>query len=139
MPHMRLVKQEASDAEGRTDVASSEQELSNEPQATPATPSFKGRLTKYQYTESTKSESSDTTSSSRPTRAAKRALPLASSDIATRSTPSPSPKKRRTPSKYADPSKYAHLSPLVDILEPNLICVFVGTNPGPSISPPPIL
>ncbi|KAL5117296.1 uracil DNA N-glycosylase Thp1 [Pleosporales sp. CAS-2024a] len=38
--------------------------------------------------------------------------------------------KKRASSKYADPSKYAHLSPLVDILEPNLICVFVGTNPG---------
>jgi len=34
------------------------------------------------------------------------------------------------PSGYADPSKYAHLSPLTDILEPGLICVFVGTNPG---------
>lgn len=43
---------------------------------------------------------------------------------------SPPPKKRRTASKYANPSKYAHLSPLIDILEPNLICVFVGTNPG---------
>ncbi|CAN9208291.1 unnamed protein product [Alternaria alternata] len=39
-------------------------------------------------------------------------------------------KKKRMPSRYADPSKYAHLSPLVDILQPNLICVFVGTNPG---------
>lgn len=39
-------------------------------------------------------------------------------------------KKRKKSTKYADPSKYAHLSPLVDILEPNLICVFVGTNPG---------
>ena len=41
-----------------------------------------------------------------------------------------STKKHRTTSKYADPSKYAHLSPLTDILEPNLICVFVGFNPG---------
>ncbi|KAM0720627.1 hypothetical protein Q7P37_004764 [Cladosporium fusiforme] len=50
----------------------------------------------------------------------------------TTSTPSPSPaaKRRRQTSKYAPPSKYAHLKPLVDILEPNLICVFVGTNPG---------
>jgi mismatch-specific thymine-DNA glycosylase len=44
---------------------------------------------------------------------------------------SPSPaKRRRQPSKYAPPSKYAHLPTLVDVLEPNLICVFVGTNPG---------
>jgi mismatch-specific thymine-DNA glycosylase len=39
-------------------------------------------------------------------------------------------KKRRAPSKYAPPSKYQHLSPLTDILAPNLIAVFVGTNPG---------
>ncbi|KAI5236264.1 DNA glycosylase [Aureobasidium subglaciale] len=39
-------------------------------------------------------------------------------------------KKRRAPSKYAPPSKYQHLSPLTDILAPDLIAVFVGTNPG---------
>ncbi|THX10335.1 DNA glycosylase [Aureobasidium pullulans] len=39
-------------------------------------------------------------------------------------------KKRKAPSKYAPPSKYQHLSPLTDILAPNLIAVFVGTNPG---------
>jgi mismatch-specific thymine-DNA glycosylase len=44
---------------------------------------------------------------------------------------SPSPaKRRRQPSKYAPPSTYSHLPTLVDVLEPNLICVFVGTNPG---------
>lgn len=39
-------------------------------------------------------------------------------------------RQRRSSSKYAAPSRYAHLAPLVDILEPNLICVFVGVNPG---------
>ncbi|KAI5201852.1 DNA glycosylase [Aureobasidium subglaciale] len=39
-------------------------------------------------------------------------------------------KKRKAPSKYAPPSKYQHLSPLTDILAPDLIAVFVGTNPG---------
>lgn len=43
--------------------------------------------------------------------------------------PSPT-KKRRQTSKYAPPSKYAHLPTLIDVLESNLICVFVGTNPG---------
>lgn len=44
---------------------------------------------------------------------------------------SPSPaKKRRQSSKYAPPSKYAHLSKLVDVIEPNLICLFIGFNPG---------
>ncbi|KAJ9632110.1 uracil DNA N-glycosylase Thp1 [Taxawa tesnikishii (nom. ined.)] len=47
-------------------------------------------------------------------------------------SPLPARKKARasTTSKYAPPSKYAHLAPLQDILTENLICVFVGTNPG---------
>ncbi|KAK3708759.1 uracil DNA N-glycosylase Thp1 [Vermiconidia calcicola] len=45
------------------------------------------------------------------------------------SSPSPA-KKRRQSSRYAPPSKYAHLPKLTDILEPGLIAVFVGTNPG---------
>ncbi|KAL5345713.1 uracil DNA N-glycosylase Thp1 [Pseudogymnoascus australis] len=47
------------------------------------------------------------------------------------SSSSSSPSKRpRTPAGYAPPSKYAHLNELVDILEPGLICVFIGLNPG---------
>jgi mismatch-specific thymine-DNA glycosylase len=49
--------------------------------------------------------------------------------VSLRGVPTPT-KGHRTTSKYAAPSKYAHLSPLTDILEPNLICVFVGFNPG---------
>jgi len=49
--------------------------------------------------------------------------------ILPRGAPTPT-KRQRLTSKYAHPSKYAHLSPLTDILEPNLICVFVGFNPG---------
>ena len=50
---------------------------------------------------------------------------------ATTATKSPSPaKKRRQSSKYAPPSQYAHLPKLVDIIEPNLIGIFVGFNPG---------
>ncbi|KFZ15371.1 hypothetical protein V501_02735 [Pseudogymnoascus sp. VKM F-4519 (FW-2642)] len=48
-------------------------------------------------------------------------------------SPSSSPSKKsrsRTPAGYAHPSKYAHLNELVDILEPNLLCAFVGLNPG---------
>ncbi|KAK5170988.1 uracil DNA N-glycosylase Thp1 [Saxophila tyrrhenica] len=41
-----------------------------------------------------------------------------------------SAKRRRQSSRYAPPSKYAHLSKLTDILEPNLIALFVGFNPG---------
>ncbi|KAL8948852.1 MAG: hypothetical protein Q9222_004993 [Ikaeria aurantiellina] len=40
-------------------------------------------------------------------------------------------KKKRTSSGYAPPSKYGHLvNKLTDSLAPNLICVFVGLNPG---------
>ncbi|KAI7211125.1 DNA glycosylase [Hortaea werneckii] len=51
---------------------------------------------------------------------------------ATDSTPSTSSsaKRKKPSSKYAPPSKYAHLPKLLDILEPDLICIFVGTNPG---------
>jgi len=45
-------------------------------------------------------------------------------------SPSPS-KKKRSSSGYAPPSKYAHLTNhLTDSLAPNLICVFIGVNPG---------
>lgn len=43
---------------------------------------------------------------------------------------SPAKRKRQKSSGYAAPSTYAHLPPLRDVLEPNLICVFVGVNPG---------
>jgi len=44
---------------------------------------------------------------------------------------SPSPRKKsRSPAGYAPPSTYAHLPELRDVLVPNLICVFVGLNPG---------
>ena len=85
--------------------------------------SFNGRLTKFQYT-STSTTTENATSPSAPP-SAKRAR---TSTVA--ETASPRAKKKRKASSYADPSKYAHLSPLTDILETNLICVFVGTNPG---------
>ncbi|KAF2024186.1 DNA glycosylase [Setomelanomma holmii] len=92
-------------------------------------PSFKGQLSKFKFTETSQTSPTRAAPTSRPQRAAKRALSNTSHDLDT-TTGSPHPKKKRTPSKYADPSKYAHLSPLIDILEPNLICIFVGTNPG---------
>ncbi|KAH8682451.1 uracil-DNA glycosylase-like protein [Xylariales sp. PMI_506] len=42
-----------------------------------------------------------------------------------------SPKKRaKVPSSYAPPSTYAHLPPLLDVIAPNLLILFVGLNPG---------
>jgi thymine-DNA glycosylase len=50
-----------------------------------------------------------------------------SSDLST----SPSQRKKsRTPAGYAPPSKYSHLPELRDVLAQNLLCVFIGLNPG---------
>jgi thymine-DNA glycosylase len=94
--------------------------------ATTASKTFNGSLKKFEY--GTKQTTIDFL------RRSKRVLSkdgTETSEVSSRASASPSPAKRqRKSSGYAPPSKYAHLSPLVDILEPNLICVFVGTNPG---------
>ncbi|KAK9372046.1 uracil-DNA glycosylase-like protein [Lipomyces chichibuensis] len=46
------------------------------------------------------------------------------------STPSKVTRKRKVPRRYAPPALYAHLAPVPDCLAPNLICIFVGLNPG---------
>ncbi|SMR50483.1 unnamed protein product [Zymoseptoria tritici ST99CH_3D1] len=73
-----------------------------------------------------KTESPQGPANARELRSKKRAL---EDDTDTKSSPSPS-KRKRPSSRYAPPEKYAHLAPLTDILTPNLICVFVGFNPG---------
>ena len=86
---------------------------------------FKANLERFRHV----NPSSNDTPSIRPSR--KRAQSGSLDISASGPTLSPSPaKRRRQSSKYAPPSKYAHLPKLVDVLEPNLICVFVGTNPG---------
>ncbi|KAL1795042.1 hypothetical protein ACET3X_006858 [Alternaria dauci] len=97
--------------------------------ATPPSASFQNKLKKYQYTE-TRTAQDATLPFSPPTKSRKRSRTTATAAVKDVPELSARPKKKRTPSRYADPSKYAHLSPLVDILQPNLICVFVGTNPG---------
>ena len=106
-----------------------DQELSDQTEATPAADAFKSQLTKYRYAETSGSSKDGVGNAARPQRAVKRAR-TSEVSIEEIAPTSPRPTKKRTSSKYADPSKYAHLSPLIDILEPNLICVFVGTNPG---------
>lgn len=119
-----------SSTEGALQRDSSEDDLS-EPPAAPPSASFKGQLTKYQYTEGITASPVSPISALPVVRSTKRARTTVTATVKNDTKPSPRPKKKRKPSsKYADPSKYAHLSPLVDILEPNLICVFVGTNPG---------
>jgi mismatch-specific thymine-DNA glycosylase len=99
----------------------------------PPTPSFKGQLSKFQYA-STTSASEDvnpkSTVTPRSSKRTRKTVTIATTADETSNASSPRPNKKRKSSNYASSSKYAHLSPLVDILEPNLICVFVGTNPG---------
>lgn len=100
--------------------------------------SFGGGLSKYEYASASTSTGDATPASTTSTRSSKRTratvkVVTATERVATATEDKSTavrPKKKRKASGYADPSKYAHLSPLVDILEPNLICVFVGTNPG---------
>lgn len=102
--------------------------------------SFKGRLNLADYSFSSKPKIEDDSQSPVP----RKSLRKSSSALSTPPISSPSPKRKvdglavdpsprkksRSPSGYAPPSKYAHLPELVDILEPDLICVFVGLNPG---------
>jgi len=122
---MRTRKQAEACAEADKLPTDEKQSAIDETEDTLATPLIKGPLSKFQY-KTTASSSKDVTTPSptTTTRSSKRTR----STVADLSTFQPSKKKK--PSGYAPPAKYAHLSPLVDILEPNLICVFVGTNPG---------
>lgn len=89
---------------------------------------FKMSLDKYRHsTEAQKYSLANT----RQTRGHKRKelQPSNQEDQLQPQASSPAKKKRKS-SSYAPPSKYAHLPPLQDVLAPNLICVFVGTNPG---------
>jgi mismatch-specific thymine-DNA glycosylase len=113
-----------------------------------AEPSFKGRLALAEYTFSPKlSIKDESTPSPSPTpsstRRSLRKGSIAPAELPTTTssskrklsslTASPSrssSKKSRSPSGYAPPSKYAHLSELTDIIVPDLICVFIGLNPG---------
>ena len=122
-------------------------------------PSFKGALEQYAFAEtpspnrrvtrwlsSTQTSpspaitssckvSTTTQAISSPTRkASPRATSLKRKATEPASSASPSPLKKtqqRPSSSYAPPSKYAHLTNhLTDSLAPDLICVFIGVNPG---------
>ncbi|KAK4543975.1 hypothetical protein LTR36_004749 [Oleoguttula mirabilis] len=95
--------------------------------ASTATAGFKTSLARFQYGEV---QPNNGDAKATPPHQPTRKRPLTDSND-TPTAPSPSPAKRRRPSsRYAPPSTYAHLPKLTDILEPNLICIFVGTNPG---------
>ncbi|KAJ4358304.1 uracil DNA N-glycosylase Thp1 [Didymosphaeria variabile] len=111
-----------------------DQASDTEPTATvPTTASFKGQLLRFQYNSTTSASDDASPKSPVSVRSPKRtrtAVTIAATTDDGLTEPSPRPQKKRKSSSYAPSSRYAHLSPLVDILEPNLICVFVGTNPG---------
>ncbi|KAF2401703.1 DNA glycosylase [Trichodelitschia bisporula] len=105
---------------------------------TSAVPSFNGKLQAFEYTAATGTASrasisqmvaTSVTTTSRALVASPLKKPAKRAAASPASTASPAKKKRES-SKYAPPSKYAHLSPLTDILEPGLLLVFVGFNPG---------
>ncbi|KAF2677798.1 DNA glycosylase [Lentithecium fluviatile CBS 122367] len=102
----------------------------SDPTDTPPTTSFKSQLSRFHYTSNATAPKDATPSSTASARSSKRTRTTVKATTSDPPAASPRPTKKRKPSSYADPSKYAHLSPLVDILEDNLICVFVGTNPG---------
>lgn len=129
-----------------------EQAKSTEASTTPGSSSFKKSLQRFQYADPTPPltsrslrsasirsavEGTETLSpgsvspptSGLPSSSKKR--PQKALQPTTPNSASPATKKRkRESSKYAPPSKYAHLPALTDIFAPDLICIFVGTNPG---------
>lgn len=120
------------------DVKDNETDVSAGLTSAPA--SFKGRLNLADYAFSPKPTNKAVPSSSQP----RRTLQSSASAPPPHLSPSPSPKRKsntlapspsprkkpRSPSGYAPPSTYAHLPELRDVLSPDLICVFVGLNPG---------
>ncbi|CAK3944494.1 G U mismatch-specific DNA glycosylase [Lecanosticta acicola] len=95
------------------------------------TKDFKASLERFKHVDGTPPGSAQAGSESTSVHRSNRKRALAEDDVkAETSRPSSSKKRKRQSSRYAPPSKYAHLKKLDDILEPDLICVFVGFNPG---------
>nr|POF17087.1 g/u mismatch-specific uracil dna glycosylase [Quercus suber] len=92
----------------------------------PSTSEFKTRLRRFQYASATPTtaEGGTSTKNLRPKRR------INDHNISPDRERATTKKKQKRASGYAPPAKYAHLPPLLDILAPDLICVFVGTNPG---------
>ncbi|CUS10983.1 unnamed protein product [Tuber aestivum] len=103
-------------------------EEGDRPQKPP--PSFGGLLSRFAFSGSSSSQAPTIplAIASRPTPPER---PPPTGNPAELSLPPTKPKKKRSKhTGYAPPSAYAHLSPLPDTLEENLICIFIGINPG---------
>lgn len=117
---------------------------SRETEELPETPTIKVSLSQYAFSGSPtappttrltrSSNSAAAPLPSTPNTASKSVSrpPTATSPLAPVSTQKNNKKRKRESSSYAASSrKYAHLpNLLVDVLAPNLICVFIGVNPG---------
>jgi mismatch-specific thymine-DNA glycosylase len=113
----------------------SDEEVATSDQMVPS--AFKATLDRFRHNEPENQTPEVESESQNYKKGRKRPLPSVikpedpnSAVTTTTTSPPRPPKRRRLPSKYAPPSKYAHLPPLLDVLSPNLICIFVGTNPG---------
>jgi len=111
-----------------------------------AVPSFKGRLniSDFAFTPSVNGGSADKQECPAASqRSSTRLSVQPEHETNTRANSSPkrksgvlplegsSPMKRiRSPAGYAPPSTYAHLPLLPDAIGPNLLCLFIGLNPG---------
>ncbi len=119
-------------------------------------PSFKGTLEQFAFAETpspnrrvtrwlTSTQTSPTppvtstckastqamSSPTRKTKSRATSLKRKATEPASSGSVASSKRKKRPSSSYAPPSKYAHLTNhLTDSLAPNLICIFIGVNPG---------
>lgn len=95
--------------------------------------SFNGALSKFVFSNSAPvKKMSDVTTASRSPISRKRANPAPKQERKGMALPVTTKlrKKRQKHTGYAPPSTYAHLSGIPDALSRNLICVFIGFNPG---------
>ncbi|KAA8899169.1 uracil-DNA glycosylase-like protein [Sphaerosporella brunnea] len=99
------------------------------------TATFGGALSKFAFPATTRVTRSNTRSASaspqKRARSPVKEEPSEDTEVDSKEAGTKSKKKKRSKHPgYAPPSKYAHLSGIPDSLSANLICVFVGTNPG---------
>ncbi|TDZ40254.1 G/U mismatch-specific uracil DNA glycosylase [Colletotrichum spinosum] len=104
----------------------------NPRRTTPLGPVSPTRVTKKRCTAVTASSKLATTARDSTASTPQQRPPLAPDAAAdnSNSDPGPKSKRKRQNTGYAPPSTYAHLAPLIDILAPNLLILFVGLNPG---------
>ncbi|KAK7962718.1 DNA glycosylase [Apiospora aurea] len=106
---------------------------------TPGSPAPIRRSPRHLSTTASSSSTTIARSSTKPQSAAASPAPASSSSRKRKhpptangllTAPSAAEERARGPSTYAPPSTYAHLAPLVDILAPDLLVLFIGLNPG---------